>query len=59
MIRKSSGIRPYVNNRKKMAEEVENGFAYADQLGVIKNLSPRVGRCFKGSLYATQTFRIW
>lgn len=31
----------YVNNRKKMAEEVENGFAYADQLGVIKTLSPQ------------------
>ena len=44
---------PYVNNRKKMAEEVENGFTYAEQLGVIKNLSPRVGRCFKRSLYTT------
>ena len=30
---------PYVNNRKKMAEEIENGFNYAQQLGVIENLS--------------------
>jgi phenol hydroxylase P1 protein len=30
----------YVSNRKKMAEEVENGFSYADELGVIENLSP-------------------
>ena len=31
---------PYVNNRKKLAEEVENGFTYAQELGVIENLSP-------------------
>lgn len=31
----------YVNNRKKMAEEVENAFSYADELDVIKNLSPQ------------------
>ncbi|WML52390.1 toluene hydroxylase [Neobacillus sp. PS3-12] len=31
----------YVNNRKKMAEEVENGFTYAQELGVIQNLSPQ------------------
>jgi len=30
----------YVNNRKKMAEEVENAFNYANELGVIENLSP-------------------
>lgn len=29
----------YVSNRKKLAEEVENGFSYADQLGIIENLS--------------------
>jgi phenol hydroxylase P1 protein len=31
----------YVSNRKKMAEEVENGFSYANELGVIENLSPQ------------------
>ncbi|WP_428912229.1 toluene hydroxylase [Niallia sp. Krafla_26] len=31
----------YVNNRKKLAEEIENGFNYADQLGIIQNLSPQ------------------
>lgn len=31
----------YVNNRKKMAEEVENGFNQAQELGVIGNLSPQ------------------
>ncbi|MBB6444942.1 toluene hydroxylase [Bacillus benzoevorans] len=31
---------PYVNNRKKLAEEVENGFSYANELQVIENLSP-------------------
>jgi len=30
---------PYVNNRKKLAEEVENGFSYAKELGVLENLS--------------------
>ncbi|MBB6446643.1 toluene hydroxylase [Bacillus benzoevorans] len=30
----------YVNNRKKMAEETENAFNYAKELGVIENLSP-------------------
>ena len=31
----------YVNNRKKLAEETENGFSYAKELDVIKNLSPQ------------------
>ena len=31
----------YVNNRKKLAEEVENSFSYAQELGVIENLSPK------------------
>lgn len=30
---------PYVNNRKKLAEEVENGFSYTQELQVIENLS--------------------
>jgi phenol hydroxylase P1 protein len=30
----------YVNNRKKMAEETENAFSYASELGVIENLNP-------------------
>lgn len=29
----------YVNNRRKMSEEVENGSAYAMELGVVENLS--------------------
>jgi phenol hydroxylase P1 protein len=29
----------YVNNRKKLAEEVENNFSYASELKVIENLS--------------------
>ena len=32
---------PYVSNRNKLANEVENGFSYADQLGIIENLSPQ------------------
>lgn len=31
----------YVSNRKKLAEEVENGFEYAKQLQVIENLEPQ------------------
>lgn len=31
----------YVSNRKKLAEEVENGFAYAEELGTIESLSPK------------------
>jgi|GEM_PF-4854599 len=31
----------YVSNRKKLAEEVENGFAYASELGIIEKLSPQ------------------
>ena len=31
---------PYIANRKKLAEEVENNFSYAKELQVIENLSP-------------------
>ena len=45
--------------RKKMAEEVENGFNYADQLGVIKNLSPQWADALRDIYTPLRHLRIW